>query len=267
MSQNLDSSPKSVSRFPWKLFGGKSKWSTRKLKTGTDIEPNNDKVGIRRTLSKIKEQDETVFLQIQSKINPTPSFDVIRTISVQDDKIEKNSSKKSHHKTTSDSNQKVSEDSVKPQPQDASEEMFHKYHEKLHNHSHDHQSQLPAVRDRWAGTGQNGINSSDDASSCYSRSDGSVYSSDEQSYVSSEESFNGYTVDSSMSSVTVPMPVRTDSVSTSELFSLISTCAADAAAKLGNMCIYGDEEDDGTKEKEHIPFKLSEITVPSKSQK
>ena len=251
------SSPKGVINSPWKFLRGKSKRSTTNLKKGKDVETNNDKVRMRRTLSKIKEQEETIFLQIQSKVNPNPSFDVIRTISMQDDKKEKKKFFKKTHHSTSESNQKA-HDAVNSQTQDNVEEMFHAYHEKLHSRTNSRQSQFQAVHG-WKG----------DASSCHSSSDGSIYSShddEEESCASSEKSFAEYTVDSSMSSVTVPVAVRTDSVTTSELFSLISTCAADAAAKLGNMCIYGDDEE-GTTEQDNIPSKMPEITIPSKSNK
>jgi hypothetical protein len=265
---DMGSSPKGVINSPWKLFRGKSKRSTAISKKGNDVEPDNDKVRMRRTLSKIKEQEETIFLQIQSKINPNPSFDVIRTISMQDDKKEKKKFFKKTHHSTSESNQKAP-DADNSQTQDRVNEMFHVYHEKLHSRPNSRQSQFQAVHG-WKGTGQNLFHSSD-VSSCHISSDGSVYSShddddDDESCASSEKSFAEYTVDSSMSSVTVPMAVRTDSVTTSELFSLISTCAADAAAKLGNMCIYADEEE-GTKVQDNIPSKMSEITIPNKSKK
>lgn len=273
---DLNSSPKGVIYSPWKLFGGKSKRSTAKLKNGNNMEPKTGKVGMIRTLSKIKEQEETVFLQIQSKINPSPSFDVIRTISVQDDnkkkkKKKKNSSKKSNQKKVTKLNEYQS-DSVKSQSQHSFEEMFHNYHEKLHRSGHRNQRPVNIVNESRA-MGQQDLRSSD-ASNCLNGSDGSIYSSsdyddeDEESCASSssEESFAEYTVDSSMSSVTVPVPVRTDSVTTSELFSYFSACAADAAAKLGTMCICGDEEED-VQQKENIASKLPEIAVPIKSKK
>lgn len=226
-------------------------------------------VRMRRSLSQLKkEQDETVFLQIQSKINPTPSFDVIRTISVQDTET-KIKSPKTHGtrgKSTLESNHRECTANSNPTP-DAIQDIFKDYHHKFHNHGHHNRNILPLR--------QLPISSEDsDGYSCNSDSYQTSQSSfeDAQDYSmnrdvgSIEEYGDGYTVDSSMSSITVPVPVRTDSITANELFTYFSMCAVDLATKMSNICV-SDERDNHLLSSEDIISTVHEISVQRKLKK